>query len=67
MLGRWVKEHQSDDDKAFRGNGRLSSEQEEIRRLKNEVKRLTMGSWLFRAILSRHAAGIPRDAGIFSN
>ena len=42
MLGRWVKEHQSDDDKAFRGNGRLSSEQEEIRRLKNEVKRLTI-------------------------
>ncbi len=23
MLGRWVKEHQADDDQAFRGNGKL--------------------------------------------
>ena len=43
MLGRWVREHQqSDDGQAFRGNGKLSPEQEENRRLKAEVKRLRM-------------------------
>ncbi len=40
MLGRWVKEHQSDDGQAFRGNGKLTPEQLEIRQLKNRVKRL---------------------------
>ena len=42
MLGRWVKEYQQDKDQAFRGNGVLTSEQEEIRRLKAENKRLKM-------------------------
>lgn len=40
MLGRWVKEQQSDEGQAFRGNGRLTPEQEEIRKLKSQVKRL---------------------------
>ena len=42
MLGRWVKEHQSDEVQAFRGNGKLTPEQEEIRKLKTQVKRLQM-------------------------
>ena len=42
MLGRWIKEHQSDDAQAFRGNGKLTPEQEEIRKLKRQVKRLEM-------------------------
>ncbi|RDH92540.1 MAG: IS3 family transposase, partial [endosymbiont of Lamellibrachia luymesi] len=42
MLGRWVKELQSDDGQAFRGNGKLTPEQEENRRLKARVKRLQM-------------------------
>jgi transposase len=42
MLGRWVREHQSDDSHAFRGNGKLTLEQEEIRKLKTQVKRLQM-------------------------
>ena len=43
MLGRWVREHQqSEDGQAFRGNGKLSPEQDENRRLKAEVKRLRM-------------------------
>ena len=42
MLGRWVKEHRSADWEAFRGNGNLTVEQEEIRRLKARVKRLEM-------------------------
>jgi len=42
MLGRWVKEHQTGDDQAFRGNGKLTPEQEEIKKLKVQVKRLEM-------------------------
>ena len=42
MLGRWVKEHQAGEGQAFRGNGKLTPEQEEIKRLKSQVKRLEM-------------------------
>ena len=42
MLGRWVKENDSKDGQAFRGNGKLTVEQEEIRALKTQVKRLQM-------------------------
>ena len=43
MLGRWVKEcNQDDDGQAFRGNVKLTAEQEEIRKLKAQVKRLEM-------------------------
>ena len=37
MLGRWVKEQQSGDGQAFRGNGKLTPEQEEIRKLMKEA------------------------------
>ena len=43
MISRWAKEYQQDDDgQAFRGNGKLTPEQEEIRRLKVQVKQLEM-------------------------
>jgi len=42
LIRRWVKEHQTDDDQAFRGNGKLTPEQEEIKKLKARVKRLEM-------------------------
>jgi len=42
MLGRWVKESASEDGQAFRGNGKLTPEQEEIRALRAQVKRLQM-------------------------
>ena len=42
MLRRWVKEHQAQDGQAFRGNGKLTEEQLEIRRLKEQVRRLEM-------------------------
>jgi transposase len=42
VLGRWVQEFQSDDGQAFRGNGKLTPELEEIRKLKAQVKRLEM-------------------------
>ncbi len=42
VIGRWIKEHEQDDGHAFRGNGKLTPEQEEIRRLKHQVKQLEM-------------------------
>lgn len=42
LIGRWVKESQRDDGQAFRGNGKLTPEQDEIRKLKAQVKRLEM-------------------------
>jgi transposase len=42
VLGRWIKEFESDDGQAFRGNGKLTPEQDEIRKLKAQVKRLEM-------------------------
>jgi transposase len=42
MLCRWVQEYNQDDAQAFRGNGRLTPEQEEIGKLKAQVKRLEM-------------------------
>jgi len=43
VIGRWVREHQNNDDgQAFRGNGKLTPEQEENRKLKAQVKRLQM-------------------------
>ena len=43
MLGRWIKAHQADEDgQAFRGNGKLNPEQEEIRKLKGQVRQLEL-------------------------
>ena len=42
MLGRWVLEQRTDGGKAFRGNGKLTPEQEEIRKLRSQVKNLKM-------------------------
>jgi transposase len=42
MLSRWAKEVQRHDGQAFRGNGKLTVEQEENRKLKAQVKRLAM-------------------------
>ena len=43
MLGRWVRESRADNNgQAFRGNGKLTPDQEEIRRLKVENKQLKL-------------------------
>ena len=42
MLGRWVLEQRTDGGQAFRGNGKLTPEQEEIRKLRSQVKNLKM-------------------------
>ncbi len=42
VLQRWIKESESDEGQAFRGNGKLTPDQAEIRRLKEENRRLKM-------------------------
>ena len=42
MLARWEKELADADDQAFRGNGKLTAEQDEIKTLRAQVKRLEM-------------------------
>ncbi len=47
MLGRWIKENEAENEadnngQAFRGNGKLTPDQEEIRRLKIENKQLKL-------------------------
>ena len=42
LLHVWIKAHKNDAEESFRGQGKLSEEQLEIRRLREEVKRLTM-------------------------
>lgn len=42
MLGRWLKEHEAPEGQAFRGHGKLTAEQAEIRRLREENRRLKM-------------------------
>lgn len=42
MLGRWIKEARAEDGQAFRGNGKLTPDQQEIKKLKARVKELEM-------------------------
>ena len=42
LLGKWIREAEKDDGLAFRGNGKLTPEQLEIRQLKEENRKLTM-------------------------
>lgn len=42
LLSRWIKEHEADQGKAFRGNGKLTADQLELRRLREENRRLKM-------------------------
>lgn len=56
MLGRWIKESENDDGHAFRGNGKLTPEQEEIRSLKAQVKCLEME----REIKKKRQSSLPK-------
>ena len=42
ILGRWIRELAEDEGQAFRGNGKMTAEQEEIKNLKADIKRLEM-------------------------
>ena len=58
MLGRWIKEDQEDEGEAFRGNGKLTAEQEELRRLRAENKQLK----LEREILKKATAFFAKES-----
>ncbi len=58
MLGRWIKELQADGSEAFRGNGKLTPDQEELRRLRAENKQLK----LEREILKKAAAFFAKES-----
>ena len=42
LLSRWVREYTEDGGDAFRGKGKLRPEQQELRQLREENKRLKM-------------------------
>lgn len=42
LLSRWVREQQEDGGDAFRGKGKVRADQEELRQLREENKRLKM-------------------------
>ena len=56
MLGRWIKEQENEGEQAFRGNGKLTPEQEEIRHLREENKRLKME----KEILKKQRLSLPK-------
>ena len=58
MLGRWVQELQVDEAGAFRGNGKLTVEQQELRRLREENRRLK----LEREVLKKAAAFFAKES-----
>ena len=58
MLGRWIRELQEDEGEAFRGNGKRTAEQEELRRLRAENKQLK----LEREILKKATAFFAKES-----
>ena len=58
MLRRWVQEYEADQSQSFRGNGRLTPEQEELRQLRNENRQLK----LEREILKKAAAFFAKES-----
>ena len=58
MLRRWVQEYKENESQAFRGNGNLTPEQEELRQLRAENKRLK----LEREILKKAAAFFAKES-----
>jgi transposase len=58
MLCRWVQELEADEAEAFRGNGKARVQQQELRRLREENRRLK----LEREILKRAAAFFAKES-----
>jgi len=58
VLRRWKKQLISDDANAFPGNGKMSSEKEELIRLRKENKKLKME----KEILKKAAAFFPKES-----
>jgi transposase len=58
MLNRWVQEYRNGEGEAFRGNGKPTAEQEELRHLREENRRLK----LEREILKKAAAFFAKES-----
>lgn len=54
----WIKEYQADEAQAFRGNGQLTPEQDELRRLRSENRQLK----LEREILKKATAFFAKES-----
>ena len=58
MLGRWKREVEAQQSAAFPGNGRVSPDQEELQRLREDNKRLRMERDIFKKALGYFANGL---------
>jgi transposase len=56
MLGRWKRQVEEQNQHAFRGNGHVSAEQEELHRLRPENKRLRMDREIVKKTVSFFAS-----------
>lgn len=56
LLSKWKRQLNSDGAKAFPGSGRLAEDEDEIRRLKRELERVTAERDLLKKVLSLYAA-----------
>ena len=54
MLGRWVQEYRADEAQAFRGNGNLTPEQEELRRLRIENRQLKLEREILKKVIPNY-------------
>ena len=57
MINRWIREYRQLQQNAFKGNGCLSTEQQELRRLREENRKLKME----RDILKKAAAFFAKE------
>lgn len=57
MLGRWKREVEAQQSAAFPGNGRVSPDQEELQRLREDNKRLRMARDMLKKALGYFASG----------
>ena len=56
MLGRWKRQAEQENHRAFSRNGQRSAEQEELQRLRKEVKRLRMEREILKKTVSFFAS-----------
>ena len=57
MLGRWKREFDTQGSAVFPGNGRMSSDQEELQRLRDENKRVRLERDILKKALGFLASG----------
>ena len=64
MLGRWKREFDTQASAAFPGNGRMTSEKEELHQLRHDNKRLRMEREIVKNLVSRAASLVSRETGV---